>query len=125
MRHHNHARTPPLPLPGVQCLEMITRNAYIYAALKGVGFCEAGTTVFGIILRNVWTLAAINILSEGGRGGGSGWVVTVRCLPAARAPMRRRDHDVPGQDHHRGGRRLGRVRHPGQRGHLPGATGPR
>lgn len=47
-----------------KCLELITRNAYIYSALKGTSFCESGATVFGIIIKNIWTLAAINILSE-------------------------------------------------------------
>lgn len=46
------------------CVEMVTRNAYIYVALKGVSFCAAGKRVFGLLTANAATLMFVNVLSE-------------------------------------------------------------
>lgn len=45
-------------------VEMVTRNAYIYVALKGVSFCAAGRRVFGLLTQNAATLVMVNVLSE-------------------------------------------------------------
>jgi choline transporter-like protein 2/4/5 len=46
------------------CLEVITRNAYIFSAVKGTSFCGSGKKVFGLITSNAATLAIVNILGE-------------------------------------------------------------
>lgn len=60
---------PPIPLQCVlwcvqKCIEFISRNALIYSAIKGAGFCESGGAVFRIIVANVRLLAAVNVLCE-------------------------------------------------------------
>lgn len=45
-------------------IEVVTRNAYIYIALKGSSFCEAGRNVFSIMSANIMVLAVVNLLSE-------------------------------------------------------------
>lgn len=45
-------------------LEMVTRNAYVWIALKGTGFCAAGKAVFGLLLANAGSLLFVNVLSE-------------------------------------------------------------
>ena len=45
-------------------VEMVTRNAYIFIALKGVSFCAAGKKVFHLLASNASTLLFVNVLSE-------------------------------------------------------------
>lgn len=45
-------------------VEMVTRNAYIFIALKGVSFCAAGKRVFHLLATNAATLLFVNVLSE-------------------------------------------------------------
>jgi choline transporter-like protein 2/4/5 len=45
-------------------LEVVSRNAYVYVAIKGYGFCTAGYKAFHLILRNMSTLAVVNLLGE-------------------------------------------------------------
>lgn len=46
------------------CIEMVTRNAYIFIAVKGYSFCQAGRQVFRLIINNAATLATVNVLGE-------------------------------------------------------------
>lgn len=46
------------------CVEMITRNAYIFTALKGTSFCGSGKSVFKLILNNAGVLGMINSIGE-------------------------------------------------------------
>ena len=43
---------------------MINRNAYVYIALKGYGYCEAVRSVFGLIVSYTAVLMFVNVLSE-------------------------------------------------------------
>ena len=45
-------------------VELITRNAYIYTAVKGTGFCGSSAAIFGLLVANAGTVAAVTILSE-------------------------------------------------------------
>ena len=45
-------------------VELITRNAYIYTAIKGTGFCGSSAAIFGLLVANAGTVAAVTILSE-------------------------------------------------------------
>ena len=45
-------------------VEFISRNAYIYTAIKGTGFCSSSAAVVGIIVANAGTVASITVLSE-------------------------------------------------------------
>ncbi|MCW0208644.1 MAG: choline transporter-like family protein, partial [Achromobacter sp.] len=47
-----------------KCVELITKNAFIYSAIKGTSFCASGRAVFTIIVNNVSALLAVNILGE-------------------------------------------------------------
>lgn len=47
-----------------KCVEFITRNAFIYIALKGYSFWGAGGAVFKLIISYAWTLAIVNVLGE-------------------------------------------------------------
>ena len=47
-----------------KCVEMINRNAYIYTAVKGTGFCTSGAAAFRLIVANAATFAAVTVLSE-------------------------------------------------------------
>jgi hypothetical protein len=46
------------------CVEMVTRNAYIYIAIKGVSFANAGKAVIKLIISNAATIAIVNTLCE-------------------------------------------------------------
>lgn len=46
------------------CVELITRNAYIFIAVKGHSFFQASRKVFGLISSNAATLATVNIICE-------------------------------------------------------------
>ncbi len=50
------------------CLEciirVITRNAYIFIALKGTGFCASGAAAISTIVANIRTLALVNSLGQ-------------------------------------------------------------
>jgi hypothetical protein len=47
-----------------QCVKFVTRNAFVYTALKGQGFCAAARSVFGLILRKAALLAFVNAVSN-------------------------------------------------------------
>lgn len=46
------------------CVEMVTRNAYIFSAIKGTSFCASGKQVFSLITSNAATLALVNVIGE-------------------------------------------------------------
>ena len=48
---------------------MISRNAYVYIALKGYGYCESVRKVFGLIVSYTAVLMFVNVLSKDGSGG--------------------------------------------------------
>jgi hypothetical protein len=43
---------------------MINRNAYVYIALKGYGYCEAVGKVFKLLIEYTALLMFVNVLSE-------------------------------------------------------------
>ena len=45
-------------------VELVTRNAYVYTAIKGTGFCGSSTAVFSMMVANAGTIAAVTVLSE-------------------------------------------------------------
>lgn len=45
-------------------VELVTRNAYVYTAIKGTGFCGSSTAVFSMMVANAGTVAAVTVLSE-------------------------------------------------------------
>jgi len=46
------------------CVQMITRNAYIYVAIKGDGFLGSGRRVFSLIFNHGTIFAVVNVLGE-------------------------------------------------------------
>jgi len=46
------------------CVEVITRNGYIFIALKGEGFLRAGRRVFGLIKDHGSVFVTVNVLGE-------------------------------------------------------------
>jgi len=49
----------------IECIvRVITRNAYIFIAVKGNGFCASGAAAVSTILANMRTLALVNSLGE-------------------------------------------------------------
>lgn len=46
------------------CIEMVTRNAYIFSAVTNTSFCASGKQVFSLITKNAATLAIVNIIGE-------------------------------------------------------------
>ncbi len=47
-----------------KAIEVVTRNAYIYTALKGDSFCGAGARVFGLVRKHGSVFVMVNILGE-------------------------------------------------------------
>lgn len=47
-----------------KCVEMVTRNAYIFTAMRGTSFCESAGSVFRVLTANTAVIAAVNIMSE-------------------------------------------------------------
>jgi hypothetical protein len=47
-----------------KCVEVLTKNAYIFIALKGEGFCAAGGRVFGLIIAHTGVFAVVGVMSE-------------------------------------------------------------
>ena len=45
-------------------VELVSRNAFIYTAVKGTSFCESTGAVFALIVANAGTVAAVNVLAE-------------------------------------------------------------
>lgn len=46
------------------CIEVITRNSYIYVAIKGEGFLSSGRRVFGLVMAHGSVFAVVNVLGE-------------------------------------------------------------
>lgn len=47
-----------------KCVEMVTRNAYIFTAMRGTSFCESAGSVFRVLTANMGVIAAVNVMSE-------------------------------------------------------------
>ena len=46
------------------CVQLITRNAYIFVAIKGEGFLSSGRRVFGLIMNHGTVFMVVNVLAE-------------------------------------------------------------
>ncbi len=70
---HPPLSSPTLPYTSCHqtCVEMINRNAYVYIALKGYGYCEAVGKVFQLLTQYTALLMFVNVLSEWRRVGGT------------------------------------------------------
>jgi hypothetical protein len=53
-----------VPAARAQCVEVVTRNTYIFIALKGESFCSSGRRVFKLILDHAGVLVMVNVLGE-------------------------------------------------------------
>lgn len=47
-----------------QCVKFVTRNSFVYTALKGQAFCAAARSVFGLILRKAALLVFVNAVTN-------------------------------------------------------------
>ncbi len=47
-----------------KAIEVVTRNAYIFSALKGESFCSSGGRVFGLIRKHGSVFMLVNVLGE-------------------------------------------------------------
>jgi hypothetical protein len=47
-----------------QCVKFVTRNSFVYTAIKGYSFCRAARAVFMLILRKTSLLAFVNVMVD-------------------------------------------------------------
>lgn len=45
-----------------KCLKFITRNAYIFIALKGDSFCSAAKDAFSLVVGNVTRIGTVQVI---------------------------------------------------------------
>ena len=47
-----------------KCMKFLNKNAYIQTAIYGYGFCHAAKQAFGLIMRNILRVAAVNMVAD-------------------------------------------------------------